>query len=61
MSVEHVDVYLSARRYMYHAPVLRKDPVSGNVLILPLNPLPDGVDLDEYLGIPDLGNLRNDQ
>ena len=45
------DAFQSASRYMKHAPVLRKCPATGRVMIVPLNNLPGGVDnLFEYLG-----------
>ncbi len=43
-------VYWDAKRYMLHAPVLGRDEVTGKVKVVPLNPLPEGVeDLGEYL------------
>eukprot|EP00985_Skeletonema_marinoi_P025390 scaffold18626_cov141-Skeletonema_marinoi.AAC.1 len=55
-------VYWSSRKYMLHAPVLQYDEVTGEATIVPLNPLPDGVDdLGEYLGLDDLATLRDDK
>ena len=38
--VDYVSRYNMARRYMHHAPVLEKDPITGEVIAVPLNPLP---------------------
>ena len=44
--------YEAARRYLLHAPVFEKCEMTGKVSIVPLNPLPEGVDdLETYLDI----------
>lgn len=44
--------YESARRYLLHAPVFQKCESTGNVSVVPLTPLPEGVDdLESYLQI----------
>jgi len=42
--------YEAARRYLLHAPVFEKCATTGNVSIVPLTPLPEGVnDLESFL------------
>ena len=44
---------ISARRYMLHAPVFERNETTGEITLVPLNPLPDGIDIDqwkEYIG-----------
>ena len=60
MPIDHVPIFLDARKYMMHAPVLRRNATSGATELVPLNPLADGIDIGEYLKIPDLRNLTND-
>eukprot|EP00956_Cyclotella_meneghiniana_P011249 scaffold15816_cov70-Cyclotella_meneghiniana.AAC.16 len=46
ISHDHADVYWKARKYMLHAPVLTCNPLSGEVSVVPLNPLPTDSDWD---------------
>jgi hypothetical protein len=57
------DMYLSAKKYMLHAPVLKCNQASNTVSIFPLNPLPVTVDanLATCLGMPDLSIIERDQ
>ena len=45
MPIEHVPKYLAARRYMFHAPVLQQIVDAREVHIVPLSPLPAGLNL----------------
>lgn len=62
LSTSQSAVYWNSRKYMLHAPVLQYEEVTGQAIIVPLNPLPDGVvDLGEYLGLDDLATLQDDK
>ena len=61
MPVDHAERYLLARKYILHAPVLQRCQQTGAVLLVPLNPLPDGVDLAEHLEMPELANAMADE
>ncbi len=60
MPVDNVPIYFTACRYMLHAPVLQQITDSGEVRIVPLNPLPEGVDLSEHVNLPELFELSQD-
>ena len=55
MSTEHAEIFCKSRKYMLHAPVLKRDPESGVVSIVPLNPFPsinsnwDYIEIQEFL------------
>ena len=59
MPFESHRLYICVRCYMLHAPVLRKCPSSGKITIVPLNPLPDGVNIAECLEMPELRALSS--
>ena len=48
-STEHAKIFCKSRKYMLHAPVLKRDPESGVVSIVPLTPfrlsIPIGITL----------------
>ena len=50
---EYIERFKCARRYMLHAPVFERNEVTGEITLVPLNPLPDGIDImnwKEYIG-----------
>lgn len=62
MPSDIVDAYWNARRYVLHAPVLEYDEETGEVMVVPLNPLPDATtDLGKYIGIEELESLENNK
>lgn len=45
MSTDQFETFLAARRYMFHAPVLRRDELTRTVFVVPLNSLDDSINM----------------